>query len=74
MTLNTDTVLAEEGEVPIVDSTSLHPVQGIMETTTLQNVSDLWKFIGTVNQMSKFAPNLEEVTQPPGNSLNNPPE
>ena len=73
MTLNTDTVLAEEGEIPIVDSTSLHPVQGIMETTTPQNVSDLRRFLGTVNQMSKFAPNLEEVTQPP-NSLNNPPE
>ena len=72
MTLNAEKCQFSQKRVKflghVVDSTGIHPdpekIQGIMETTTPQNVSDVRRFLGTVNQMSKFAPNLAEVTRP----------
>ena len=72
MTLNADKCQFSQQRVKclghVVDSTGIHPdpekIQGIMETTTPQNVSDVRRFLGTVNQISKFAPNLAEVTRP----------
>ena len=72
MTLNADKCQFSQKRVKflghVVDSTGNHPdpekIQGIMETTTPQNVSDVRRFLGTVNQISKFAPNLAEVTRP----------
>ena len=52
----------------IVDEIGIHPdpekIQGIVQTTTPRDVSDIRRFIGTVNQMGKFSPHLAEATRP----------
>ena len=67
MTLNSDKCQFSQKRVKFLGhSTGIHPdpekIQGIMETATPQNMSGVRRFLGTVNQMSKFAPNLAEVT------------
>ena len=39
-------------------------VSAIVWFATLANVSDIRRFLGMVNQLSKFPPNLAEITQP----------
>ena len=50
----------------IVDEAGIRPdpekIQGIVHTTTHQDVSDVRRFLGTVNQMSKFSPHLADAT------------
>ena len=51
-----------------VDSTGIRPdpdkVRAIQQVRTPANVGDVRRFLGMINQMGKFAPNLAEVTQP----------
>ena len=39
-------------------------VQAIQEMRTPENVSDLRRFIGMMNQLGKFSPKLSELSQP----------
>jgi hypothetical protein len=39
-------------------------IQGIVQTATPQEVSDVRRFLGTVNQMSKFSSHLADSTRP----------
>jgi hypothetical protein len=39
-------------------------IQGIVQTATLLDVSDVRRFLGTVNQMRKFSPHLADSTRP----------
>ena len=52
----------------IVDKCGVHPdpdkVKGIQEVSVPQNVSDVRRFLGMVNQMNKFSPHLAEKTRP----------
>ena len=52
----------------IVDKRGAHPdpdrVKGIQEVSVPQNVSDVRRFLGMVNQMNKFLPHLAEKTRP----------
>ena len=52
----------------VLDGTGIHPdpdkIQGIAETATPKDVSDIRRFLGTVNQMSKFSPHLADSTRP----------
>ena len=52
----------------IVDEAGIRPdpekIQGIIHSTTPRDVSDVRRFLGTVNQMSKFSPHLADATRP----------
>ena len=52
----------------IVDKTGVRPdnakVKAIREAPTPKNVSDVRRFLGMVNQLGKFSPNLAEKTRP----------
>ena len=52
----------------IIDSDGIRPdpdkVQAIQDIQTPANVGDVRRYLGMVNHLSKFAPNLAEVTQP----------
>ena len=52
----------------IIDSEGIRPdpnkVQAILDIQTPANVGDVRRYLGMVNHLSKFAPNLAEVTQP----------
>ena len=52
----------------MVDQSGIKPdpgkVAAIHNVPIPTNVGDIQRFLGTVNQMSKFAPNLAEVTKP----------
>ena len=52
----------------IIDGTGIRAdpekIQGIVQTATPQNVSEVRRFLGTVNQMSKFSPHLADSTRP----------
>ena len=52
----------------IVDMMGVHPdpakVKAIQEVPIPKNVSDVRRFLGMVNQMGKFSPNLAEKTKP----------
>ena len=52
----------------VVDQSGIKPdpgkVAAIRNVPIPTNVGDIRRFLGTVNQMSKFAPNLAEVTKP----------
>ena len=52
----------------IIDSERIRPdpnkVQAILDIQTPANVGDVRRYLGMVNHLSKFAPNLAEVTQP----------
>ena len=36
----------------------------ICQMTPPQSVSDLWQFMGMVNQMGKFSPKIAEISEP----------
>ena len=36
----------------------------ICQMTPPQSVSDLWQFMGMVNQMGKFPPKIAEISEP----------
>ena len=52
----------------VIDHSGVHPdpekVQAIQEMKPPEDVSGVRRFLGIVNQMSKFIPNSAEVTQP----------
>lgn len=52
----------------VIDSSGIRPdpdkVMAIQKVRAPANVGDIRRFLGMVNQMSKFAPNLAEITQP----------
>ena len=52
----------------VIDSTGIRPdpskVSAILEVPAPENVGDVRRFLGMVNQLSKFAPHLAETTQP----------
>ena len=52
----------------VIDSTGIRPdpskVSAILEVPAPENVGDVQRFLGKVNQLSKFAPHLAETTQP----------
>ena len=52
----------------VVDSSGIQPdtgkVEAILEVKPPDNVGDVCRFLGMVNQMSKFIPNLADTTQP----------
>ena len=52
----------------VIDSSGIRPdqdkVMAIQKVPVPANVGDVRRFLGMVNQMSKFSPNLAEITQP----------
>ena len=52
----------------VIDSQGIRPdpnkISAIVRFATPGNVSDVRRFLGMVNQLSKFSPNLAEITQP----------
>ena len=52
----------------IIDGAGIRPdpekIQGIMQTAVPKDISDVRRFLGAVNQMSKFSPHLAESTRP----------
>ena len=72
VTLNADKCELSKNSVKflghVVDPTGIRPdpekVISIWRVRTPQNVGDVRRFLGMVNQMSKFSPNLAEETQP----------
>ena len=70
MTLNTDKCQFSQKSVKflgqVVDSTGIRPepekVLAIQKVHTPGNVGELRRFLGMVNQLGKFSPNLAEVT------------
>ena len=72
MTLNADKCVFAQTSVKflghVVDSQGIRPdpdkIEAISEFTTPTCVSDIRRFLGMVNQLSKFSPNLSDMTQP----------
>ena len=72
LTLNKAKCKFSQRQVPflgqVVDESGIKPdpgkVAAIRNVPTHTNVGDIWRFLGTMNQMSKFAPNLADVTKP----------
>ncbi len=52
----------------VIDGAGIRPdpdkVMAIQKVRTPANVGDVRRFLGMVNQLSKFSPNLAEITQP----------
>ena len=52
----------------ILDRSGVRPdpykIKGILDAPTPQNVGDVRRLLGAVNQMSKFSPHLAQTTQP----------
>ena len=52
----------------IIDDKGVHPdpdkIKAIQQTPRPSNVGDIRHFLGMANQMTKFTPNLAEVTKP----------
>ena len=72
LTLNREKCRFSMRQVPflgqIVDESGIRPdpdkINAIRNVPVPTNVGDIRRFLGTVNQMSKFAPNLADVTKP----------
>ena len=72
MTLNSEKCSFAQSSVEflghVIDSQGIRPdptkVSAIVQFATPHNVSDVRRFLGMVNQLSKFSPNLAEITQP----------
>ena len=72
LTLNRDKCEFSKSQVKylgqIVDQTGVRPdcakVKAIQEVPTPKNVGDIRRFLGMVNQLGKFSPNLSEKTRP----------
>ena len=72
MTLNSEKCMFAQSSVEffrhVIYSQGITPdpnkVSAIVWFATLANVSDIRRFLGMVNQLSKFPPNLAEITQP----------
>ena len=78
LTLNSEKCLFSQPSVKFlghcIDSSGVRPdpdkVSAIQKVRAPANVGDVRRFLGMVNQMGKFAPNLAEVTQPLRELLN----
>ena len=72
MTLNAEKCMFAQPSVKflghVIDSEGIRPdpdkVTAISHFSTPTNVSDVRRFLGMVNQLSKFSPNLADLTQP----------
>ena len=72
LTLNADKCVFAQTSVKflghVVDSQGIRPdpdkIEAISEFATPTCVSDIRRFLGMVNQLSKFSPNLSDMTQP----------
>ena len=72
LTLNRDKCQFSQKQVPflgqVVDESGIRPdpekVTAIRNVRVPTSVGEIQRFLGTVNQMSKFAPNLADVTKP----------
>ena len=72
MTLNSDKCRFAHSSVEflghVIDAQGIKPdpnkVSAIVQFATQTNVSDIGRFLGMVNQLSKFSPNLAKITQP----------
>ena len=72
MTLNSEKCYFAQTSVKflghVVDSSGIKPdpgkVSAILDMPAPGNVGDVRQFLGTVNQLSKFASHLAETTQP----------
>ena len=72
MTLNADKCVFAQTSVKflghVVDSQGIRPdpdkIEAISEFATPTCMSDIRRFLGMVNQLSKFSPNLSDMTQP----------
>ena len=72
MTLNSSKCMFAQSSVNflghVIDSQGIHPdpnkVSVIKHFGTPTNVSDVRRFLGMVNQLSKFSPDLATITQP----------
>ena len=72
LTLNRDKCQFSQKQVPflgqVVDESGIRPdpekVTAIRNVRVPTSVGEIRRFLGTVNQMSKFAPNLADVTKP----------
>lgn len=72
MTLNSEKCLFAQSSVKflghVIDSQGIRPdpnkVSAIEHFSRPTNVSDVRRFLGMVNQLSKFSPNLADMTQP----------
>ena len=71
MTLNSNKCRFAQSSVEflghVIDTQGIKPdpnkVSAIVQFATPTNVSDIRRFLGMVNQLSKFSPNLAEITQ-----------
>lgn len=78
MTLNNDKCKFAQTSLQflghVIDSSGVRPdpdkIQAIEEFKQPKNVGDVRRYLGMVNHLSKFAPNLAEVTQPMRELLN----
>ena len=72
MTLNSEKCKFAQASVlflgHVIHSQGIRPdpdkVSAIVHFSTPESVGDVRRFLGTVNQLSKFSPNLAEMTQP----------
>ena len=72
MTLNSEKCMFAQTSIKflghMIDGDSIKPdpdqVKAIVQFATPTNVSDIRRFFGMVNQLSKFSPNLAHMTQP----------
>ena len=67
MTLNSDKCTFAQPSVQISQThgQGIRPdLKAIVQFITLTDVSDVRCFLGMVNQLSKFSPNLAHITQP----------
>ena len=77
MTLNSEKCQFAQSSVKflghVVDSSGIRPdpskVSAIRNVPAPENMGDVWRFLGMVNQPSKFAPHLAEMTKPPRDLL-----
>ena len=72
MTLNSRKCMFSQSSVKflghVIDSQGIRPdpskVSAIEHFSTPTNVSDVRRFLGMINQLSKFSPNLADITKP----------
>lgn len=72
MTLNTEKCSFAQTSVKflghVIDSQGIHPdpakIEAIVNFATPSNVGEVRRFLGMINQLSKFSPNLADHTQP----------
>ena len=80
LTLNAEKCKFLQKSIPflghIIDDNRVHPdpdkIKAIQQAPKPSNVGDIRHFLGMANQMTKFTPNLAEVTKPLRDLLKKP--